>query len=469
MKTDISGFPEFLPNEQIAFNHVKDIIQSHFESYGFVPMDTPAVERIDTLLAKGNDSEIYGIYRLADENSKKSLGLRFDLTVPFARYVAAYHGEMVFPHKRYQIAPVWRGERPQSGRYRQFYQCDIDVIAENKLSLEHDAEVLMLITETLRDIGVPAFTTRINNRKLLMGFLSHIMDGGSAEEEQKSQKIVECIRLIDKREKISSEEFWGEIKQFEILEKGVEELRAFLDIGQKGESNEEILGSLKQMKVAEISGEFAAGINELETIVNLLTKCSISDNCLKISTSLARGLAYYTGTVLETTLDDFKDIGSVCGGGRYDNLTAMIAGNNKNFVGVGASIGISRLVPKLIEKGIIPCEQSTTAQFMVAVQDRRFLAEYMEIAKLYRKIGIKTEIYLQDKSLGNQLSYASRKGINFVIIANEAELAEGKINLRDLINKTQITVDINKIRNDLKKVEAEKLPEDGQLNLKKMS
>lgn len=447
MKTFISGFPEFLPNEQIAFNHVKDAIRLRFESYGFIPMDTPAVERIDTLLAKGNDSEIYGIYRLADENFKKSLGLRFDLTVPFARYVAAYHGEMVFPHKRYQIAPVWRGERPQSGRYRQFYQCDIDVISENSLSLEHDAEILMLITEALRDIGVPLFTTRINNRKLLTGFLGYIMTG--SEGEQKSQKIVECIRLIDKREKISSEEFWGEMEQFEISEEGTVELRDFLDIGRKGETNAEILDALERLRVARVSSEFYMGINELQTIVNLLGRCSISDDCLKVSTSLARGLAYYTGTVLETTLDDFKDMGSVCGGGRYDNLTAMIAGNNENFVGVGASIGISRLVPKLIEKGILSSKQATPAQLLVTVQDRRFLVEYLEVAKRFRATGIKTEVYLQDKALGNQLTYANHKGIKFVIIANESELAEKKAVFKNLETKEQRVIDIERIEDEV--------------------
>lgn len=446
MRTDISGFPEFLPNEQIAFNRVKDIIQSHFESYGFVPMDTPAVERVSTLLAKGNDSEIYGLYRLADENFKKDLGLRFDLTVPFARYVAAHHGDMIFPHKRYQIAPVWRGERPQSGRYRQFYQCDIDVIAEDSLSLEHDSEILMLITETLSDIGTLKFTTYINNRKLLTGFLRHVMNGD--ESENMSAKIAECIRVIDKREKISCEEFWDEIQKFEIPEGGIAELRSFLDIGQKSEKNADIIGELRNLKVAEVSPEFSEGMSELETVLNLSKECSASNYRVKISPGLARGLAYYTGTVLETTLDDFKNVGSICGGGRYGNLTSLISGSNKNFVGVGASIGISRIVPKLIEKGILACKQSTPAQLLVTVQDRKLLGEYLKIAKKIRQIGIKVDVYLQNKTLSSQITYASRKGIKFVVIANETELAEGKVILRNLENKEQDMIEVDDIKKE---------------------
>lgn len=442
MKTDISGFPEFLPNEQILFNHFKEIIKIQFESYGFVPMDTPAVERIDTLLAKGNDSEIYGIYRLADENSKKNLGLRFDLTVPFARYVAAYHGEMVFPHRRYQIGSVWRGERPQAGRYRQFYQCDVDIIAENELSIEHDAEILMLLTEILNGMDIPAFTTRLNNRKLLTGFLKYILEVD--DDEQRSQKILECVRLIDKREKISAEEFWGEMRQFEISENGIEELKKFLDLGTSDMSNLDIVMALKEMEVAKHSHEFLSGIEDLEAILNFLDNCGfLTDEYLRISTSLARGLAYYTGTVLETTFDDFKDIGSICGGGRYDNLTAMISGNKKNFVGVGASIGISRIVPKLIEKGLISCDEHTPTKVLVSVQDRRFLSKYMEIAAKFRDFGVETEVYLQNKALNAQMTYASRKGIVFVVIANESELVEEIINIRNLKTKEQVAINLD--------------------------
>lgn len=447
MKNDISGFPEFLPNEQIVFNRVMDSIKAHFESYGFVPMDTPAVERIETLLAKGNDSEIYGIYRLADESSKKSLGLRFDLTVPFARYIAAYHGEMVFPHKRYQIAPVWRGERPQSGRYRQFYQCDIDVIGENALSIEHDAEVLKLITEILLDLNLPKFTTQINNRKVLTGFLWHIMDGNSNEDKDKlGQRITECVRLIDKMKKISAEEFWEQLKEFDICDEGIEKLRLFLDLERNACSNAEVLNYLKQQ---EFGLEFSAGVNELETVVNLLTTFGIDDKCVRISTSLARGLSYYTGTVLETTFDEMADIGSICGGGRYDNLTATISKSNINFVGVGASVGISRIVPKLVEKGWLRCDKLTPAELLVTVQDRKFLGDYMRISGKFRELGIKTETYLENKPLAAQMSYANRKKIRYALIANEEELIQKRAILRNLETKEQKVVDLENIEEEI--------------------
>lgn len=431
MKSDISGFPEFLPNEQIAFNNVMNTIKEHFELYGFVPMDTPAVERIETLLAKGNDSEIYGLYRLADENSKKSLGLRFDLTVPFARYVSSHHGRMIFPHKRYQIAPVWRGERPQYGRYRQFYQCDVDIIGEDELSISHDAEILKLITETLRDLNIPEFTTKVNNRKILTGFLNHVIVGEHAEE-----KILECMHLIDKIDKLSVDEFWKGMEEFGISSKDLTKLKSFLEVEKRG-SNEEIL---KMLKPLNFSAEFNEGVSELETVLDLLKKFGIEDRYVKISTSLARGLSYYTGTVFETSFDDIKDIGSIGGGGRYDDLTSMISGSDKKFVGVGASIGISRMVPKLIDKGLLNCAKSTTSQLLVTVQNRNFIGSYMKLSGKFRRLGIKTETYLQDKSLGAQIGYASRKGIKYVLIANDVELLDNKAIIRNLETKEQTVI-----------------------------
>lgn len=431
MKSNISGFPEFLPNEQIAFNNIMNTIKEHFELYGFIPMDTPAVERIETLLAKGNDSEIYGLYRLADENSKKKLGLRFDLTVPFARYILSHQGDMIFPHKRYQIGPVWRGERPQFGRYRQFYQCDVDIISEDELSISHDAEILKLITETLCDLNIPTFTTKINNRKILTGFLNQIIIGERAEE-----RVSGCVRLIDKIDKISTDEFWKSIEEFGIFSKDLTKLKSFLEIEKRG-SNEEILKILHSLK---FNTEFNKGVSELETVIDLLKKFGIEDRYIKISTSLARGLSYYTGTVFETSFDDIKDVGSICGGGRYDDLISIISGNDKKFVGVGASIGISRMVPKLLDRGLLNCTKATTTQLLVTVQNRTFIGSYMNLSEKFRRLGIKTETYLQDKSLGAQIGYASRKGIKYVLIANDVELLDNKAIIRNLETKKQTII-----------------------------
>jgi histidyl-tRNA synthetase len=427
MKSDISGFPEFLPNEQIVFNNTIDIIKKHFESYGFVPMDTAAVERVSTLLAKGNDNEIYGLYRLAEKSkdATKDLGLRFDLTVPLARYVSSNFGKLVFPHRRYQISPVWRGERPQFGRYRQFYQCDIDIVGDGELSISHDAEIIALITEVLVALNVPPFSTKISNRKMLTGFLKTII----AEE-----KITGIVKLIDKIDKISLEEFYGTIEKYSVSKKDMDKLKSFLDVEKKG-SNADIL---KWLKPLNFNAEFNAGVAELEEIINLLRKFDIEDNRVKISTKLARGLAYYTGSVFETTFDDLKDIGSISGGGRYDDLAAMIS--NKKIPGVGASIGISRLIPKLIDSGYINSDKFSTAQLLVTVQDRNFIGSYMKLSSKFRKLGIKTETYLQEKPLGPQLNYAHRKGIKYVLIANDLELLENRAIIRNLQTKEQTII-----------------------------
>jgi len=437
MKSDISGFPEFLPNEQIAFNRVISKIRERFESYGFAPMDTAAVERVSTLLAKGNDNEIYGLYRLADENSKKDLGLRFDLTVPLARYVSSNFSQLIFPFRRYQIAPVWRGERPQNGRYRQFYQCDVDILGDGSLALEHDAEIVALINLVLSSLNIPRFHTKLNNRKILSGFLKSIVDEG---------KIEHFVRLIDKVDKIPYEEFEKEAKSYLVVKQDFKKLAVFMDAEKKG-SNFEIL---KWLGTLRFSDEFSQGVEELMNVVSTLKKLGIEDDQVKVCTKLARGLNYYTGLVFETVFDgELSSIGSISGGGRYDNLTTLIS--DKVLPGVGATIGVSRLVPVLMERGILKTDSCSPAMLLVTVQNRQFITTYMKIADRFRKIGVKTEVYLQDKSLGVQLNYANKKGYHFVVIANELELAESKAILRNLETREQKIIHTDYIGEELLK------------------
>lgn len=438
MKANISGFPEFLPNEQIVFNRILQSIKEHFELYGFVPMETAAVEKVNTLLAKGNDNEIYGLYRLADKNSKKDLGLRFDLTVPLARYVTQNAGELIFPFKRYQIAPVWRGERPQYGRYRQFYQCDVDIIGDGTLSIDHDAEIISLVTWALSTLKVPEFHTKINNRKILTGFFSKLVG---------SNKLVDAIRLVDKSEKISPKEFESGMIELLNNEKDFSKVKTFLEADQKG-SMEEILNWLQSLSLGE---EFAQGVKELSTVIQILRRLGLSNERLKISTRLARGLTYYTGTIFETVFDDIKDTGSVAGGGRYDDLSTTL-GNSKKYPGVGATIGISRLVPKLIELGLISTDKKSTADLLITVQDRSLVPYYMKLANKFRALGIKTETYLQDKSLGAQLTYANKKGINIVLIANEMEILDNKAIIRNLKTREQKVIRTEFIGNEIKQI-----------------
>ena len=438
MKANISGFPEFLPNEQIVFNKVSQSIREHFELYGFVPMDTAAVEKVDVLLAKGNDNEIYGLYRLADESSKKDLGLRFDLTVPLARYVTQNSGELVFPFKRYQIAPVWRGERPQYGRYRQFYQCDVDIIGDGTLSIDHDAEIISLVTWALSTLRVPSFHTKINNRKILTGFFSKLVN---------PSKLIDAIRLVDKSDKISPEEFESGMMALLNNEKDFSKVKSFLEADRRG-SMEEILNWLQSLSLGE---EFMQGVEELNTVVQILRKLGLSNERLEISTKLARGLTYYTGTIFETVFDDIKDIGSIAGGGRYENLTTTL-GNSKKYPGVGATIGISRLIPKLIELGVVSTDKKSTEDLLITVQDRSLVSYYMKLANKFRALGIKTETYLQDKPLGAQLSYANRKGINFVLIANEMEILDSKAIIRNLKTREQKIIRTEFIGNEIKQI-----------------
>lgn len=438
MKASISGFPEFLPNEQIVFNRVLQSIKEHFELYGFVPMDTAAVERVDVLLAKGNDNEIYGLYRLADENYKKDLGLRFDLTVPLARYVTQNAGELIFPFKRYQIAPVWRGERPQYGRYRQFYQCDVDIIGDESLSIDHDAEIVSLITWALSGMNVPSFHTKINNRKILTGFFSKLV---------RENHLIDAIRLVDKFDKISPEEFETGMIKLLVNEKDFSKVESFLDADKRG-SMEEVLNWLQSLTLGD---EFAQGVKELSTVVQILRKLGLSNDRLKISMKLARGLTYYTGTIFETVFDNIRDLGSIAGGGRYDNLATTL-GNTKKYPGVGATIGISRLVPKFIELGLVNADKKSTADLLITVQDRSLVPYYMKLANKFRALGVKTETYLHDRPLSAQLGYANKKGITFVLIANEMEILESKAIIRNLKTREQKIIRTEFIGNEVKQI-----------------
>lgn len=417
MKADISGFPEFFPNEQIAFDSVRNKIIENFELYGFSPLDTVAVERVSTLLSKGNDNEIYGLYRLADSSDKKDLGLRFDLTVPLARYVSSYYNELVFPFKRYQVAPVWRGERPQYGRYRQFYQCDIDVIGSGELSLNYDAEVISTIIRTLRAIRVPPFHTYVNNRKILIGFLKTLV----VENE-----VPALVRVLDKSDHMSPEIFKKQVLELGLSANRFDSLQTFFEAG-RGRNNFEIVRWLKDI---HLNDEFKQGVEELNTVLELLKQVDISDDVVKVSLKLARGLNYYTGSIFETRIDEEPDLGSISGGGRYDNLTMLLS--KHKCPGVGATIGISRLIPKLMERGIIDAKKSSPAQILVTVQNPGYLGAYFRIAENFRKFGVKTELYLQEKKLSAQLAYASKKGIKYVFVANDVELLDNTGIIRNL-------------------------------------
>ena len=418
MLKNISGFPEFLPKEQMAFNAVVDTIKKQFELHGFAPLDTPAVERISTLRAKGNDHEIYGIYRLAQEQGEKDkdLALRFDLTVPLARYVAQHYTKLTFPYRRYHIAPVWRGERPQAGRYRQFYQCDIDIIGDKTLSLVYDAEALSVIYSVLRSLRLERFIILINHRALLTGLLTSL---GICQ-----RNLAPVLRVLDKAEKISQETFMKELEYYGMSPENIGLLTRF--ILQRFNTKE----CIEYLFTLCTTLEFVTGLKALQEVLSILKDFEVPDCYLRIDPLLTRGLTYYTGIICEIKLLDYPELGSVCGGGRYSNLVENFS--KHSLPGVGFSIGISRLIPKLIDTGAIQVHQETPAMVLVTTQAVQCIPYYIKIAKRLRIQGINTEIYLASNPLGVQIKYASKKGIPFVIIANQEELERKQVILREL-------------------------------------
>ncbi len=420
----ISGFPELLPREQIAFNGIVGKIREQFELFGFSPIDTPAVEKVSTLLSKGNDNEIYGIHRLADPSEDKSLALRFDLTVPLARYVTEHCAKLTFPYKRYHIAPVWRGERPQRGRYRQFYQCDVDIIGNGDVPLFYDAEIVTIGYTVLSVIGVSGFTMFVNNRLMLSGLLKSF---GISEDN-----IPEVLRIIDKAEKISAEDL-----QKELLQKGIRRHDVDLLLGlQPGCSPE----SLQDLCSHE---DFQQGLREVIHVIGLAKEWGVPSNQLQFHPTLARGLQYYTGTVVETQLLNHPELGSICSGGRYAHLAENFS--TRKFPGVGISVGISRLLPFLLEQGVVKASTETPASVLVTMQNPDLLSYYMKIAQNLRAHGINTEIYLAPSPLETQMKYADRKGFSYALIANTQESDQEHVVVRFLQERTQQLVHIRDV------------------------
>lgn len=417
----ISGFPEWLPEVKILENRIMGIIRSNYELFGFVPIETPAVERNETLTSKGgNEKEIYSLSRLTareGEDDNTNLALHFDLTVPLARYVAQHYGNLAFPFRRYQMQKVWRGERAQAGRFREFYQCDIDVIGDGELSFLTDAEIPSIIHKIFTEMNIGRFVIRINNRKILQG----LFQGYGIFDDQ----IVEVLRSIDKLEKIGVEAVCKEVIETTSLSE--EKVGELIDIISQDKGNESILSLLKSMDGNEL---FKLGVSELSMVYDAVKSLGVPEECLSIDLKIARGLDYYTGTVYETALVDYPGVGSICSGGRYDNLASHFT--DKKLPGVGISIGITRLLWKLLDAGIVKPEGATVAPVLVTTMDKSKLPQYLTLASELRAAGIGTEVYLESLSLKAQLKYANRKQFAYAIIAGEEEFAEGVFSVKDM-------------------------------------
>lgn len=418
----LSGFPELLPEEQIVYQRILDTIRREYERCGFCQIETPAVERQQTLLSKGGDEkEIYAMTRLAaasDESAGTDLALHFDLTIPLARYVAMHHGDLSFPFRRYQMQKVWRGERAQSGRYREFYQCDIDVIGREKLDMITDAEIPSIIYNIFRKLALGSFLIRINNRRLLNGYFEYC---GVAEESR-----MEVMRIIDKLDKVGDDQVVKELRDStELTEEIARNMLAFLG---KELRTDDMLAFLKEQK--DMGEIFDRGRDELESVIKGIRHFGVPDEFFCIDLSIARGLDYYTGTVYETTLSDYPELGSVCSGGRYDDLAMQFC--DEKFPGVGISIGVTRLVVPLLRSGSLPTGASTPAAVLITSMDAAFMDRYIQIATQLRAADINTEIYLASKKIGDQLKYAHKKGFSIVLIAGEDEMAKGVVQIKEM-------------------------------------
>ncbi len=429
----LPGFMELLPSEQILMNQMKEKIENTYQKYGFLPMDTPIIELSEVLLAKAGGETEKQIYRFTKGDT--DLSLRFDLTVPLAKYVAKNYGNLSFPFRRYQIGKVYRGEKAQKGRYREFYQCDIDIIGDEELDIINDAELPSIIYTVFKSLGFDKFTICINNRKILNGLF---------ESLNQKENAVEILRIIDKIDKIGKEAVKEELSQLNISLLSVDKIIDFMMI--QGTSDEKIA----KLETLGIDNEnYKKGVEELKEVVKNIRLFGILDTNFKVDLTIARGLDYYTGTVYETFLDDHREIGSICSGGRYENLAQNYT--TKKLPGVGISIGLTRLFYQLKELELIREEQKSIAQVLI-IPMLHDLEEPIKLATELRNFNIKTEIYLSDKKVKTKFKYADKLNIPYVIVIGEDEIAAKTVKIKNMQTGEEKVVELEakKIVNTLK-------------------
>ena len=432
----LPGFMELLPADQILFNDMYDKIRSVYESFGFLPLDTPTIELSEVLLAKAGGETEKQIYRF--QKGDNDLSLRFDLTVPLARYVAAHYNDLVFPFKRYQMSKVFRGERPQKGRFREFYQCDIDIIGNEELSILYDAEMPAVIYHVFKKLGIGDFTIRLNNRKVLGGFFSSL---------GLSDKIEEILRTIDKIEKIGKEKVVAELIAAGVPEEQTETIIGFITISG---DRKETVAKLRALGVENET--FANGVDELETVTEAMITFGMPEENFRIDLSIARGLDYYTGTVYETTINGHPEFGSVCSGGRYDNLTGYYT--DKKLPGIGISIGLTRLFSQLRDNGLIAPKSGTISEVLVVPMDKETVPYAVSVAAKFREADIPCDVYYGEKGMKQKMKYAGKCGFPYAAVIGANEMESGTLALKDLFGQNgQKTVTIQEAIEILKERE----------------
>ena len=433
----LSGFMELLPGQQQQFERILEILRRTYSLYGFTPLDTPVIESSEVLLAKAGGETEKQIYRFTKGDS--DLSLRFDLTVPLAKYVALHYNDLSFPFRRYQIGKVYRGERAQRGRFREFYQADIDIIGDGRLSLLNEAEIPSIIYRTFSALGLKRFQIRVNNRKILNGFYAML---GLTE------KSGDIMRTVDKLDKIGPEKVRALLtgEDIGISAERAEEILRFIAI--RG-SNAEVLAALDGYQGR--SEVFDQGLAELKTVTGSLAAFGVPEGNFAVDLTIARGLDYYTGTVYETTLLDHPEIGSVCSGGRYDNLAEYYT--DRQLPGVGISIGLTRLFYVLGEQGMLNPALPTAPADVLILPMTEDLSPAIALATELRSAGIRTQLHCEEKKFKAKMSYADKLGIPYVVFLGEDEIRDGVVACKDMASgeqtKLAIPAAIERIREGL--------------------
>ena len=440
----LPGFMELLPSEQILFDDMKQKIEKSYQKFGFLPIDTPIIEYAEVLLAKAGGETEKQIYRF--EKGDTDLALRFDLTVPLAKYVAKNYGNLSFPFRRYQIGKVYRGEKAQKGRYREFYQCDIDIIGDETLDIINDAELPAVIYSTFRTLGFENFTIKINNRKILNGLFEGI---------GQKDKSVEILRIIDKIDKIGEQAVRKEIAELGVGEKIVNTIIDFIRIDGSADEKIEKLEKMDLYSANIVESEsqntdvgadnmtnatFTRGVNELKEVVENIRLFGVPDKNFTVDLTIARGLDYYTGTVYETFLNDYREIGSVCSGGRYENLAENYT--DRKLPGVGVSIGLTRLFYKLNELNLIKADKKSISDVLIIPMTENKKAP-LELATSLRNLGINTEIYLNNKKIKAKMKYADKLEIPYVIVIGDDEIANNTVKVKNMETGEEKSTDFN--------------------------
>ena len=411
----LSGFMELLPQPQQQMERMMQILRETYALYGFTPLDTPIIEASEVLLAKGGGETEKQIYRL--QKGDADLALRFDLTVPLAKYVALHGGELSFPFRRYQIGKVYRGERAQRGRFREFYQADIDVIGDGKLDITNEAEIPSIIYQTFTRLGLKRFQIRVNNRKILNGFYAML---GLTEQSGA------IMRTVDKLDKIGPDK----VRELLLSDCGLREDQAaeILKFIAITGSNAEVLAALEgYMGRHEL---FDTGLSELKTVVKYLADFGVPEENFAVDLTIARGLDYYTGTVYETTLLDHPEIGSVCSGGRYDNLAEYYT--DRQLPGVGISIGLTRLFYVLGEQGMLNPDLPTAPADVLVLPMTEDLAPAISLSTRLRGAGVRTQLYTEQKKFKAKMNYADKIGVPYVIFLGDDEITAGVVACKDM-------------------------------------